>query len=96
MAAPAKFLFDVDFAAGSQREPTITLSDHAAKLAEAEAAARQRGYAEGQHDAEVENGRRIASTLERIATGIDHAAKRGSNAKRSRWRSRSRASLRRA
>jgi flagellar assembly protein FliH len=74
MAAPAKFLFDVDFAAGSQREPTITLSDHAAKLAEAEAAARQRGYAEGQHDAEVENGRRIASTLERIATGIGHAA----------------------
>lgn len=74
MAAPAKFLFDVDFAAGSQREPTITLSDHAAKLAEAEAAARQRGYAEGQHDAEVENGRRIASTLERIATGVDHAA----------------------
>jgi flagellar assembly protein FliH len=74
MAAPAKFLFDVDFAAGSQREPTITLSDHAAKLAEAEAAARQRGYAEGQHDAEVENGRRIASTPERIATGIDHAA----------------------
>jgi flagellar assembly protein FliH len=74
MAAPAKFLFDVDFAAGSPREPTVTLSDHAVKLAEAEAAARQRGYAEGQHDAEVENGRRIASTLERIATGIDHAA----------------------
>ena len=47
MAAPAKFLFDVDFAAGSQREPTVTLSDHAAKLAEAEAAARQRGYARG-------------------------------------------------
>ena len=46
MAAPAKFLFDVDFAAGSPREPTVTLSDHAVKLAEAEAAARQRGYAE--------------------------------------------------
>jgi len=29
MAAPAKFLFDVDFAAGSQREPTITLSETA-------------------------------------------------------------------
>jgi hypothetical protein len=42
MAAPAKFLFDVDFAAGSPREPTVTLSDHAVKLAEAEAAARQR------------------------------------------------------
>ena len=74
MAAPAKFLFDVDFAAGSQREPTVTLSEHAAKLSEAEAAARQRGYEEGQRDAEAENGRRIASTLERISTGIDQAA----------------------
>jgi hypothetical protein len=44
MAAPAKFLFDVDFTAGSQREPTVTLSEHTAKLAEAEVAARQRGY----------------------------------------------------
>jgi hypothetical protein len=35
MAAPAKFLFDVDFTA---------LSEHTAKLAEAEVAARQRGY----------------------------------------------------
>jgi flagellar assembly protein FliH len=74
MAAPAKFLFDVDFTAGSQREPTVTLSEHTAKLAEAEVAARQRGYGEGQRDAEAENGRRIASTLERIATGIEEAA----------------------
>ena len=102
MAAPAKFLFDVDFAAGSQREPTVALSEHAAKLAETEVTARQRGYGEGQCDAEAENGRRIASTLEHIATGIDQAAgalkrsKRGSNAKRSRWRSRSPASSRRA
>jgi flagellar assembly protein FliH len=74
MAAPAKFLFDIDFAASSEREPTVTLSEQAAQLAEAKAAARQRGYAEGQHDAEVETGRRIASTLERIAAGIDQAA----------------------
>jgi flagellar assembly protein FliH len=74
MAAPAKFLFDVDFAAGSQREPTIAVSEHAAKLAEAEAGARERGYAEGQRDAEAENGRRMASTLERMASGIDQAA----------------------
>jgi flagellar assembly protein FliH len=74
MAAPAKFLFDVDFAAGSQREPMVTLAEHATKLADAEDSARQRGYAEGQCDAEVEVGRRIASTLERIATGIEAAA----------------------
>ena len=74
MAAQAKFLFDVDFAAGSQREATVTLSEHAVKLAEAEETARQRGYAQGQEDAEVEIGRRIASTLERIAAGIEGAA----------------------
>jgi flagellar assembly protein FliH len=74
MAAPAKFLFDVDFAAGSQREPTVTLTEHATKLADAEDSARQRGYADGQHDAEVEIGRRIASTLERIASGIEAAS----------------------
>jgi flagellar assembly protein FliH len=74
MAAPAKFLFDVDFAAGSQREPTVTLAEHATKLADAEDSARQRGYADGQHDAEVEIGRRIASTLERIASGIEAAS----------------------
>ena len=32
MAAPAKFLFDVDFAAGSPREPTLTVAEHGAKL----------------------------------------------------------------
>jgi flagellar assembly protein FliH len=74
MGAPAKFLFDVDFAAGSQREPTIALAEHATKLAEAEEAARARGYAQGERDAEVEISRRIASTLESIATGIEAAA----------------------
>ena len=74
MAAPAKFLFDTDFAAGSPREPTVTVSEHGAKLAEADAAAYRRGFAEGQRDAEAEIGRRIAATFERIAAGIDHAA----------------------
>ena len=73
MAAPAKFLFDTDFAAGTQREPTVTVSEHGAKLAEADAAAYRRGFAEGQRDAEAETGRRIAATFERIAAGIDHA-----------------------
>jgi flagellar assembly protein FliH len=74
MAAPAKFLFDTDFAAGTPREPTVTVSEHGAKLAEADATAYRRGFAEGQRDAEAETGRRIAATFERIAAGIDHAA----------------------
>lgn len=67
MSAPAKkFLFDVDFAAGSEREATITLTEHVGKLAEAETAAHRRGYAEAQAEAD----RRIAGALERIAFGL--------------------------
>ena len=73
MGAPAKFLFDVDFAAGTNAKPTVTLADHAAKLAEAEAAAHRRGYAEAQSDAAVETGRRVAGTLERIAASLADA-----------------------
>src|ERR1700728_1816328 len=59
MGAPAKFLFDVDFASGADRKPggaTITLAEHAIKLAEAEAAAR-----------------RMADALERIAVNLGKA-----------------------
>ena len=44
--------------------------EHAVKLAEAEATARARGYAEAQSDAAVESGRRMADALERIAAGL--------------------------
>ena len=54
MTAPAKFLFDVDFAAGAEREPMITLAEHAGEAAETETAAHRRGYAEAQNDAAVE------------------------------------------
>ena len=75
MGAPAKFLFDVDFAAGSEHEATVTLTEHATKLAEVEAAAHSRGYAQAQSDAAVETGRRIAGTLERIAVSLGEATK---------------------
>jgi flagellar assembly protein FliH len=75
MGAPAKFLFDVDFAAGVEREPTITLAEHAIKLAEAETAARREGYAEAQTDADVAAGRRMADAIERIAVNLGEATK---------------------
>jgi flagellar assembly protein FliH len=75
MGAPAKFLFDVDFAAGHEREATVTLAEHAAKLADTEAMAHRRGYAEAQNDAAVEAGRRIAGTLERVAASLAEATK---------------------
>jgi flagellar assembly protein FliH len=73
MNAPTKFLFDVDFAGGAGRKPAISLAEHAQKLAEAEAAAHRRGYAEAQADARVEAERRVAGALERIAGGITEA-----------------------
>jgi flagellar assembly protein FliH len=73
MSAPAKFLFDVDFAAGPERAPTVTLDEHQVKLAEAETAARRSGYTEAQNDAAVAAGRRIAEALERIAASLGQA-----------------------
>ena len=68
-ATKRKFLFDTDFASaaeGKPAEPVIALAEHARRLAEAEAAARGRGYAEAQS----ESGRRLAEALERIAAAI--------------------------
>lgn len=71
MGAPTKFLFDVDFARGAaERKQTVALAEHALKIAEAEKAAHERGYAAAQNDAKVESDRRIAAALDRIATAI--------------------------
>jgi len=64
VSAPAKFLFDNDFANGGRSsKPTISLTEHAEKLAQAETAAHARGFAEAQSKAE----QRAAAALERIA-----------------------------
>lgn len=72
-SAPAKFLFDNDFAAGGRgSKPTISLAEHAEKVAQAEAAAHARGFAEAQTKAE----QRAAAALERISTqlqGLDRS-----------------------
>ncbi len=70
MGATTKFLFDVDFAPSAERKQTIALAEHALKIAEAEKAAHDRGYAAAEKDAKVESDRRIAAALERIAAGI--------------------------
>src|SRR4029077_12675962 len=76
MSAPAKFLFDVDFASGADRKPggaTITFAEHAIKLAEPETPAYRRGYADAQADARIEADRRMADALERIAVNLGKA-----------------------
>jgi flagellar assembly protein FliH len=76
MAAPAKFLFDVDFSAPEKREKPVTPAEIAAKIAEAEARAYRAGYDAAQREAKVESDRRAALALEEIAIAIKGIASR--------------------
>jgi flagellar assembly protein FliH len=69
MRAPAKFLFDLDFTAGSDNPADQTMSKAALEVAEAEAEARgyRNGYAAAQADVSAESERRKAAAMERIA-----------------------------
>jgi flagellar assembly protein FliH len=68
MGAPVKFLFEDDFAAGSDRraKPTVPLPQHEAAVEQAQAD----GYRKGMAAAEVQIEGRTAASCDRIAQGI--------------------------
>jgi flagellar assembly protein FliH len=71
MAAPAKFLFDVDFSAQDKaRDRAPTTAEIAQKIASAEARAYGEGFEAGQREAKAESDRRTALALEEIGIGI--------------------------
>jgi flagellar assembly protein FliH len=71
MAAPAKFLFDMDFGAPDKaRERAATPAEIAQKIAAAEARAYRDGFDAGQREAKAESDRRVALALEEIGIGI--------------------------
>ena len=77
MAAPAKFLFDMDFSAPDKsRERPATPAEIAQKIAAAEARAYRDGYDAAQHEAKVESDRRAALALEEISIAIQGIATR--------------------
>src|SRR3954470_4809948 len=76
MTAPAKFLFDTDFAAPDKREKAATPAEIAERIAEAEARAYRAGYDAAQREAKVESDRRTALVLEEIAISIKAIAAR--------------------
>ena len=77
MAAPAKFLFDMDFAAPDKsRERPATPAEIAQKIAEAEARAYRHGYDAAQREAKAESDRRAALALEEIGIAIKGIAQR--------------------
>ena len=77
MAAPAKFLFDMDFAAPDKaREKPATAAEIAQKVAAAEARAYRDGYDAAQREAKAESDRRAALALEEIGIAIKGIASR--------------------
>ena len=77
MAAPAKFLFDMDFSAPDKtRERPATSAEIAQKIAAAEARAYRDGFDAGQREAKAESDRRTALALEEISIGVQGIATR--------------------
>jgi len=75
MAAPAKFLFGMDFSAPDKgRERRATPSEIAQRIASAEARAYRDGYEAGQREAKAESDRRTALALEEIAIALQGIA----------------------
>jgi len=71
MAAPAKFLFDVDFSAPDRaRERAPTATEIAARVAAAETQAYRNGFEAGQRESQAQSERQIAAAFEQIAAGI--------------------------
>jgi len=71
MAAPAKFLFDMDFSAPDKtRERPATPAEIAQKIASAEARAYRDGFDAAMREAKAESDRRTALALEEIGVGI--------------------------
>jgi flagellar assembly protein FliH len=75
MAAPAKFLFDMDFGVPDKaRERAATSAEIAQKVAAAEARAYRDGFDAGQREAKAESDRRAALALEEIGICIQGIA----------------------
>ncbi len=73
MPAPARYLFEVDFAAGDRSPNMVPTAEHKAKLAEAEQRAYANGFAAAQAEAQADVTRRLSIALELISkelTGI--------------------------
>ena len=102
MNAPAKYLFDIDFAPTPKAATTISLAEHKTLLGEAETRGYRNGFQAAEAEMKAETARRLAIALEQIARHARHhgagpakASKRGSKPKRSMSRTRWRASSRR-
>jgi flagellar assembly protein FliH len=80
MAAPAKFLFDVDFAAPAKdpnaaKEHLFTAEEVAKQVADAEARSYRTGFAAAQQEAKVLSDRQMAQALAGIEASVGSIAR---------------------
>jgi flagellar assembly protein FliH len=76
MRSAAKYLFDLDFGGSVETKPAVTLAEHTAMLAQAEATGYRNGFAAAEAQAVADSGRLTALALERMAnafSGLDRA-----------------------
>jgi flagellar assembly protein FliH len=66
MNAPAKYLFDIDFAPAT-KAATMAISEHKALIAEAETRGYRNGFQAAEAEMKAETARRLAIALEQIA-----------------------------
>src|SRR5947207_14934268 len=71
MPAPAKYLFNDDFARPGDGRPSIALAEHALKVKEAENAAFARGFAAATAEARSSSEAHASAALERIAGALE-------------------------
>jgi flagellar assembly protein FliH len=76
MAAPAKFMFDIDFSAPDKSREKVSPAEVAQKIAAAEAKAYRDGFDAGQREAKAESDRRSALALEEIKIAMQGIAAR--------------------
>ncbi len=67
MNAPAKYLFDHDFAPMQKAATTISLAEHTTLLGEAETRGYRNGFQAAEAEMKAETARRLAIALEQIA-----------------------------
>lgn len=71
MAAPAKYLFDDDFAVPKVAN-AISIADHQAALEEAEIRGYRNGFAAAEQEGATASARMLAHALDRVGQGIEH------------------------
>jgi flagellar assembly protein FliH len=75
MSAPAKYLFDHDFAAGAKTANSVSLVEHRTKLVEAENRGYCNGFAAAQAEEAAQSARRLAAALESAANAFGEIAR---------------------